>query len=270
MSIQSFKPSVWETALITEFRGISVANLITTPPSKVEGEKAIFNKISGGTIKDYEGTVEYDTVSTAPIELIYNKKKYFAITVEDVDAVQACADVLQTTVREKALDLKEVIDGDVFAEAVAKCPTGNKIGSASAKIDLNTKSAYDLVVDLGVKLSKKKVPKANRFVLASSEVVQQMAKDTRFAQNYTVLENGIVQGATINGMTIVETEDLPANVILCLHKSALGKGEQLDEVEPLRLQNAFADAVRGLLVYGIKDLRPNAIAMAYYEFKTAE
>ena len=43
MSIASFKPSVWEQALITAWRGISVTELITTPPSEIKGEKAIFN-----------------------------------------------------------------------------------------------------------------------------------------------------------------------------------------------------------------------------------
>ena len=53
MSIASFKPTVWETALITAFRGISVAEVITTPPSEIEGDTARFNVVSGGSVKDY-------------------------------------------------------------------------------------------------------------------------------------------------------------------------------------------------------------------------
>ncbi|WP_346874228.1 hypothetical protein [Clostridium sp. UBA5988] len=268
MAITSFIPSIWEQSLITNFRGVSVANLITTPPTKVEGGKAIFNQVSGGTIKDYTGSVDYDSITTAPKEVVYDKKKYFAITLDDVDRVQAAGELLNPVVKEKALDLKEVVDADVFAKAISVCPTGNKIGTTAAKIDLNTKKVYDLIVDLGVKLSKKKVPNSNRFVLASSEYVQELAKDPRFTSNFTILENGIVQGASVNGMTVVQTEDLPANTILCLHKSALGFGMEIDDVEALRLQTSFADAVRGLEVYGIGDLRPDGIAMAYVEFKT--
>ena len=38
MAITSFKKSVWETALMTAWRGISVADAITTPPTRIEGE----------------------------------------------------------------------------------------------------------------------------------------------------------------------------------------------------------------------------------------
>ena len=65
MAIASFKKSVWETALMTAWRGISVADAITTPPTRIEGEKAIFNVVSGGTIKDYTGNVSYDGATTS-------------------------------------------------------------------------------------------------------------------------------------------------------------------------------------------------------------
>lgn len=267
MSIASFIPSVWEQALITEFRGVSVANLITTPPTEVSGGKAIFNRVSGGTLKDYTGEdISFDDATTTPIELTYDKKKYFAIQLNDVDKAQARGEVLTTLAKEKGYEMKETIDKDIFAEAVAKCVAGNKIGSTSAKIDLKTKSVYDLIVDLGVKLSKKKVPVANRFVIASSEYVQELAKDDRFARNYTVLENGVVQGASVNGMTVIQSEDVPANVILCLHKSALGHGLEIDKVEAGRREANFGDFVKGLTVYGQVALRTEAISMAYVEF----
>lgn len=267
MAITSFIPSVWESALMTEFRGVSVAELITTAPVEVSGGKAIFNKVSGGTIKDYTGEVVYDDLTTAPVEVIYDIKKYFAIQLGDVDKVQAKGEVLSVVAGEKALDLKEVVDASVFAKAIAKCPTPNKIGTVAVKIDLNTKKAYDLIVDLGVKLSKKKVPNSGRFVLASSEYIQELAKDSRFGYNYTVLANGIVQGATVNGMTVIQTEDVPANVILCLHKSAIGMGKELQQVEAIRREGSFADAVRGLMVYGLESLRDDSIALANVEFK---
>lgn len=268
MSIASFIPSIWEQALITKFRGVSVTSMITTPPSRVEGGKAIFNVVSGGTIKDYIGKVEYDDAATEPIELIYDQKKYFALKLDDVDKVQAAGEVLNTLAGEKALDMKEAVDTAVLTLYATKCPTANKIGTTAAKIDLNTKKVYDVIVDLGTKLSKKKVPNANRFVLASSEYVNELAKDTRFADNYNVLPSGILQGATVNGMTVIQCEEVPANTILCVHKSAMGFATQLEEVEPLRLEGSFSDAVRGLQVYGLKEIRTDGIAAALVEFKT--
>ena len=272
MAIASFKKSVWETALMTAWRGISVADIITTPPTKVEGEKAIFNVVSGGNVKDYIGKVEYDEAGTEPIELPFDQKKYWAIKLDDVDEAQAAGPVLTVLAQEKALDLKEVVDADLLKE-MAKIPTKNNkqlIGETSTKKSITEPSqAYDFVVDLGTILSTNKCPMANRFVVAKAEFINLMAKDKRFADNFNVLPNGIVQGATINGMTVIQCEDVPANTVLCVHKSAFGYASQLNETEALRLEGSFSDAVRGLAVYGRKALRTKGIAGLLYEIASA-
>lgn len=272
MSIASFKKSVWETALMTAWRGISVADTITTPPTRIEGEKAIFNVVSGGTIKDYTGNVSYDDASTEPIELAFDQKKYWAVKLDDVDKVQAAGPVLTVLAQEKALDLKEAIDTDLFKE-MAKVPTtSNKqlLGTTSAKKSITEPSqAYDFVVDLGTILSSNKCPMSNRFVVAKAEFINLMAKDKRFADNFNVLPNGIIQGAGVNGMTVIQSEDVPANTVLCVHKSAFGYGSQLNETEALRLEGSFSDAVRGLAVYGRKALRTKGVAALLYEIASA-
>lgn len=268
MAITSFIPSVWETALITEWRGISVTDLITTPPTEIRGGKAIFNSVSGGTIKDYTGTVAYDEATTTEIELTYNKAKYWALKMGDVDKVQAAGPVLSVLVQEKARDIKETIDTDVLAE-IAKVPTASNkqlIGTSTAKESITTcDQAYDYIVDLGTILSKKKCPIAGRYVIASAEYINLMAKDKRFVDNFNVLPNGVVQGATVNGMTIIQCEEVPANTVLAVHKSAFGFGKQLDKTEALRLESSFSDAVRGLINYGRVALRTKGVAALLYE-----
>lgn len=268
MGISSFKPSTWEQALLLKLRGISVAELVTTPPMSVKGAKAIFNQLTGGTVKDYTGTIAWEEATTTPIELTFDKKKYFALSMDDCDAVQANGEVLGTLAQEKAFDIKEVIDTDLMLE-MAKIPTaGNKqqIGTTTTKIGVKLPSmAYDSIVDLGTILSTKKVPIANRFVIAKAEYINQMAKDNRFATSFNVLPNGIVQGATINGMQIIQCEEVPANTVLCVHKSAFGFAKQIDKMEAVRLQTAFADGVRGLVQYGRVNLRTEAVASLIYD-----
>lgn len=45
-------------------------------PSEINGNKVIFNRVGAGTIKDYEGTIEWDDINTTPIEMTFDKKKY--------------------------------------------------------------------------------------------------------------------------------------------------------------------------------------------------
>ena len=76
-----------------------------------------------------------------------------------------------------------------------------------------------------------------------------------------ILENGVIEGASINGTTLVYSEELNGGefAILTLHKSAIGFGTQLQETEAMRLETDFADGIRGLQVAGVKTLRPKAV-----------
>ena len=261
MSIQSFKPEIMEQALILEFHNKSILDKITTAPSSTNGAKAIFNRIGGGSVKAYAGIVDYDDITSTPVEMLFDKQNYFAIQLDDVDAVQAKAETMQPVVEDLALQVAEQVETQVLADVVDNVTPDMKI----TKDAMLPSDAYDLVVDLGIKLGQKKVPVANRVVVCNNEFLQQMAKDDRFARNFTILEDGLVDGANINGMKIVVSENAPAGKVIALHKSAVGFATQINKVEALRLEGAFADAIRGLNVHGNVVLRPEAIAVLEYE-----
>ncbi len=264
MSVQSFIPQVWEAKLLKKYRKEAVAELITTKPSKIEGNKIIFNRTGTVAVKDYAGAVSWDEVATTPIEMNFNQKKYFAIQVDDVDAVQAAGDLLDSHTEEAGEEIKETIDTHVLGFYTG-VHADNVIGDDLAPKALDKTNVYDYIVDLGTLLSKKKVPKANRFVVINAEVLGLLSKDDRFTRNPNVLANGLVEGQRINGMQVVVSEET-ANVtgklkIMALHKSAIGHAKQFDKTEAMRLQGAFADGVRGLVVYGTQVLRPEAMAV---------
>ena len=95
----------------------------------------------------------------------------------------------------------------------------------------------------------------------NQEVLEELHLDPRFTLHYTILENGVIEGASINGTTLVYSEELNGGefAILTLHKSAIGFGTQLQETEAMRLESDFADGIRGLQVAGAKTLRPKAV-----------
>lgn len=264
MSVENFKPTLWEGALIHNFHQVSVADALCTRPASIQGNKVIFNRIGAGAIKDYTGKIDWDAISTTPIEMTFPTKKYFAFSLEDVDKVQLKADVMSATTSEHAALLAEQYDKDFFVTLAAGADTKNKIGSASSKKEVSQYNLYDYIVDLGVLLGKQKVPKTERFCTVDTELLGLLSKDPRFTSNPTVLANGIVDGATIGGMQIVCTECKPANQIIAHHRSAIGAAKQLDEMEAMRLQSSFADGIRGLCMYGSKELRTEAIAVMYY------
>ena len=251
MAVTNFIPTIWEARLLAKFHERAVASVITTAPTKIEGNKIVFNKVSDVAIKDYAGTVAFDDLTTSKVELEMNKKNYWAFKVDDVDAVQAAGNLIDPHVAEAGYGLQEKTDGIVFAEALT---TKNTVTGTGLK-------AYDLIVKMNTVLNKNKVPKAERYIVINSEVLEELHLDTRFTDHYQILENGIIEGAKINGVQLVFSEELNggAYAIIALHKSAIGFGVQLKETEAMRLQNAFADGVRGLQVCGVKTLREDAV-----------
>jgi hypothetical protein len=270
MAVTNFKPVIWEARLLANFHSVSIADAITTKPARVEGTKIVFNKVGTGNVKDYAGTIAWDEVTTDPVELLMSQKKYFAFSLDDVDAAQLVADVVDDTTKEHADILAETIDSYVLGKAVSGVLAANKIGVlATPKTITKVGEAYDYIVDLGTKLGKKKVPTSDRFVVINNDYLNLLQKDDRFTKNADVLANGIVNNAKINGMTIVISEEVAAGQVVALHKSAVGYGKQIDEVEAMRLQGAFADGVRGLCVYDAETLRPEAVAVLYYTIALA-
>lgn len=264
MSVQNFKATLWEGALLANFHSVSVADSVSTKPTKVQGNKVIFNRVGAGTIKDYEGSIAWDEINTTPIEMTFDKKKYFAFSLDDCDKVQLVADVMGATTAEHAAVLAETYDKDFYLTLTGGVKAANKIGSASSKKDVSPANIYDYIVDLGTILSKNKVPKANRYVTVDAEILGLLSKDRRFTPNPTVLQNGVVEGQVINTMQVVCSEEKPANQIVAHSKGAIGAAKQLDEMEAMRLQSSFADGVRGLCMYGSKVLRDDAIAVLHY------
>lgn len=264
MSVTNFKATLWEGALLANFHSVSVTDAVSTKPTKIQGNKVIFNRVGAGTIKDYEGTIAWDEINTTPIEMTFDKKKYFAFSLDDCDKVQLVADVMGATTAEHAAVLAETYDKDFYTVLAAGVKSTNKIGTSSSKKDISSVNVYDYIVDLGTILSKNKVPKADRYVTVDAEILGLLSKDRRFTPNPNVLANGVVEGQTINGMKVVCSEEKPVNQIVAHWKGAIGAAKQLDEMEAMRLQTSFADGVRGLCMYGSKVLREEAIAVLFY------
>ena len=252
MSVQNFIPALWEARLLAKFHERSVAELITTAPTKIEGNKIVFNKVSDVAIKDYEGSVSFDDLDTPKVEIDLDHKKYWAFKVDDVDAVQAAGNLIDPHVEEAGYGMQEDADKYVLTEALKSTNT----------VTVTNEKAYDIIVKLNGVLNKKKVSKANRFTVINSEVLEELQLDSRFTEHYQVLENGLIEGAKINGVQLVFSEELNAGkyAIVVLHKSAIGYGKQLQETEAMRLQNSFSDGVRGLKVEGCKTLKADGVA----------
>lgn len=269
MSVEKFKPQLWEGAMIANFHNQSIGEVITCQPTKINGKTITWNRPAIGNLKDYEGNVNWDDIDTTDVSMEFNKEKYFAFKLEDVDSVQLVGDVLVATTQEHSALMAEDYDRNILKVIAEEAKKENIIGSKSQKVLATPVNAYDLIVDLGTKLSQNKVPKINRYVTVNAEFLGLLSKDRRFTSNPTILQNGVVEGQVINTLQVVCSEELPSNVIVANYKNGSGAAKQIDEIEAMRLQGSFADGIRGLMVHGAKVLCPESVAILNYQIGTA-
>lgn len=262
---------VWEARLLANFHNVSVADAITTKPESMDGAVVTFTRLGAGSVKDYDGEVEWDEVTTTPVELTLNQKKYFAFAVSDIQMVGTNPSAIDDVTSEQSAVLAETVDEFVLSQAVADAKVGNKIGNKTTKKEIaNVTEAYDYISDLGTLLNKAKAPRTDRFVVVNSDFLNLLQKDDRFTRNPEILANGIVANAKIAGLTVVVSEEVAEDTVVALHKSAIGYGKFIDKLEAMRLQSSFADGVRGLAVYDAQVLRDDVIAVLHYDIKLGE
>ena len=262
MSIATYKKELWEQAIIEEYANISIADMITAQPSDMNGTCAIFNRsnITNG-LQDYDGSdIDFEEINTVETKIFFNVAKYFAFQMKDLDKVQAVngGALMLKTSRDMAQAVKDCIDKAVFEEAVAGA--AHNIENAALAVE----DVYNEIVALGTELDEANVPAAGRYVIARPEFVNMLALDKRVVDNAQVLPNGVVQGMQINGMQVIKSNLVPAGKVIALNNEAVGYGKQLDELEAIRLEKNFADAIKGLVNFGVKTLRPEAIAVLSY------
>lgn len=264
MSVKTFLRTVWEARLLENYQTKSIAEVITTTPTEINGKTMKFNRLTTGDLKDYNGVVEWDDLETSDVDVHMNQKKYFAKKIDDVDKAQAAGDMVDVLMRSESSKINEATNSFVLG-LYTDAHKDNLIGTDQDPIVLNKDNVYDYIVDLSTKLSKQKVPKEDRFVTVNAEVLGLLAKDPRFTSNPNVLENGIVEGQKINGLQVVESQEVAESDgkihIIANHKEAIGFGMQIDEMEAMRLQNSFGDGIRGLAVYGGEVLLPEGVAV---------
>ena len=70
MAVTNFIPTIWEARLLENYHNRSLADVITTAPTRIEGNKIVFGTVGTVATKDYAGTVEWDEIDVPKVELL--------------------------------------------------------------------------------------------------------------------------------------------------------------------------------------------------------
>ncbi|WP_033288258.1 P22 phage major capsid protein family protein [Amycolatopsis jejuensis] len=282
MAITRFRPEIWSANLLVSLRkalvyaGPGIVNRDYEGDIREAGDTVRITSISDPTIGTYNANstvIAPEELSDAQRTLVVDQAKYWAFFVDDVDARQAKGNVIPEAMSRAAYKLADTVDQFV-ASFYTGAQTANVIGSTGAAVNVFTtpSDAYDKVlVPLRTKLSRANVPTEGRYVVVSPEFHAQLLLDSRFIKvnesgTSEGLRNGMVGRAA--GFDILESNNVPnptgnVHVIQAGVQSAISFAEQINKTEAYRPEAKFADAVKGLALYGAKLLRPDSIAVAY-------
>jgi hypothetical protein len=237
------------------------------------GDTVRINSIGDVSVSTYTKGTNHaapEELDDAQQILQITEAKMFNFAVDDVDKAQANVGILDAGMERAGYALRDTVD-TFLASLMTVATTANLIGSTnSPKADLGTLGqAYEYFVDLKTLLDEANVPSEGRWAIVPAWFEGLMLKDERFvsfgtSENRGTAANGVVARAA--GFDIGMSNNVPntagtAYKIIAGHQMATSFAEQLRKMEAYRPELRFADAVKGLHLYGAKVVRPNALAV---------
>lgn len=268
MSVANFIPTVWSTTLYEELDNKYVA--VKNCNRDFEGEiksKGSTVKICGvGDVNIFDYTKNTDmsapqTLSDTAQTLTINRAKAFNFQIDDVDRAQSIPKLMKQAMKRAASALASDADEYIFG-LVSEAKSANIITERS----LSASNVMDVLMRARTKLFKSGSMHPSEMVFEVSPEVAEVilkAKLTLATDNSDIIENGCI--GTIFGTKIyvsnnvVRSDESGSVVHKCIARSkrAVAYAEQLSEIEAYRPEKRFADAVKGLHLYGAKLIYPN-------------
>jgi hypothetical protein len=277
MSVANFIPTVWAAALLAALHKAlvlaqpGVVNTDYEGEISKQGDSVKINFIGDITVFDVTRNTDIpdpEALDTALTTLAIDQAKGFNFQVDDIDKVQVKGDLIERAMGEAAYGIRDKAD-QYIAGFYAQAQAANLIGDDTTPIVPTATTAYEKLVDLGVLLDDANVPTEGRWAVVPPWFYGLLLKDTRFVAAGTqrtdeVLRNGQVGEAA--GFRILRSNNVRNTAgtkykIMAGHPMAISYADQIVSVESYRMEARFADAVKGLHVYGAKVIRPQALAV---------
>ncbi len=291
MSLENFIPQVWTAKLLQAFDTAlvyaAIMNQDYTGDIANAGDTVKINMVGDVTVSSYTKNTDInspETLTDAQLVLKVDQQKYFNFAIDDIDAAQQSPKTMPEAMRRAAYGIRKVVDA-YCASLYTEISASNVIGSDGSPVTGTWSTAgslaYDRLVDLGVMLDEQDVPEEDRFVVVPPWFEGYLLKDARFVSGGTPemvarLVNGRLDGNAPSGSNgfcgraagfdVFKSNQVPNTSatkykIIAGHPEAWAFASNVTSVEGYRPEKRFADAIKGLMVYGAKIVRPNSLAV---------
>lgn len=265
------------------------------------GDTVKINAIGDITISSYTKDTDLSApqaLTDAQAMLTISQAKYYNFEVDDVDQAQAHPEVMSEAMAWAAYRMADTID-QYLAGFYTDTISGNILGTTSGlTISAPIYSAvgagttlYDYLVNLSQLLTQNYVPKKGRWCVLPPWGRTYLVQDPRFTSyntaqaRATIASGALTPGGApdgpndaylgqVEGVDIYESVNAPhisgtagaansVDVAIMAHPMAFTVAEGINKTEAYRPPYRFADAVKGLALYGAKTVRPYASSFIY-------
>lgn len=283
MTVNNFIPAVWAGEVLLNLH----KKQIWTQPGVINrdyegdisdvGSSVHINAIGPVTVSKYQKNTQIglpQVLADAGTVLPIDQGDYFNFGIDDVDKRQASGDLMEAGMYEAAYGLADSADRFVAGFMYANAAPQNILGTDTVPISTlavasGFTTAYDNLVQMGIFLDVANVPSEDRWCIVPPWYEGLLRRDLRFVgygttENLDRLQNGLVGSAAgfkiLKSNNVQLTNTTTYNVVAG-HPIATTFADDLVKIEAYRHPQLFADAVKGLHVYGGKVLRPQALAV---------
>ena len=275
MAITNFIPTVWSEnlykALDKKYTAVSNCNRDYEGDIKNLGSVVKICGVGNVEIADYTKDTDMSnpqTLSDTVKELKIDQAKYFNFQIDDIDKAQCSP---------KLMDAAMSVAAEGLAAAADRCIFNlkRKASHHIQHIFSTPEALIDFIIEVRQFLYEKGVIDSSQLVLeVSPEVAAQLlrAKIAIMSDNNQTLENGCI--GSIAGCKVFVSNSIDVHtdeemrIYSCLFRTtrAVAFAEQLSEIEAYRPEKRFADAVKGLHLYGADIIYPDEFIVLEISF----
>tara|TARA_R110000868_G_scaffold400608_1_gene675229 strand:+ start:379 stop:1347 length:969 start_codon:yes stop_codon:yes gene_type:complete len=294
----NFLPAIYSKKVLNFFRKASVAEAITNTDyaGEISGYGDSVKVIKEPTITVYKYERGADVTETAltdtEVTLVVDTANAFKFVVDDIETSMSHVNFKEVAASSAAYALRDAFDEGViaagFAGLSASGPnhvlgadddtTGTVVGTydeAGKSINLLINDPLDVLAHMAKLLDEQNVPEEGRWVVAPPSFYEQLSKSgskllsVDFNAGQGSIRNGLVTSGKLRGFSMYKSNNIQATSaadgkILAGHMSAICTAQTITSTEVIRDPDSFGDICRGLHVYGVKVLRPEALVGAFY------
>ncbi len=276
MALDNFIPEIWSGQLLVNLKNSLVFGSELVANRNYEGEISRFgdtvriNSIGAVSVSSYTKNTDHavpEVLSDSQMVMVIDQAKMFNFQIDDVDRAQQNPKLMAAAMREAAYALGA--DADTFVANLLNSGATSLGGDVTANAAADWDNLYPAFVDLSVKLDENNAPGDGRFAVVSPAILGVLRKDDRFVSFGTEANRATIAGdnravGTIAGFTVLVSNRGPLSgssnpQIFAGHSMATTYADQIESLEAYRPERRFADAMKGLHVYGGEVIRPELL-----------